>query len=681
VGGAVDVLVNAPVTARFSEAMSAASITAGSFELRDSSNTLVPATISYDALSATATLTPTTLLYGGSYTATLESGASGVKDAAGVPLATDYSWTFTAEPPPPPVLVLGSSANPFSTYASEILLAEGTNAFATADIGGVTAPFLDYFDVIVLGDVALTAGQVTMLSNWVQAGGNLIAFSPDPQLAGLLGIASAGGTLANAYLLVDSSTAVGSGITAATMQFHGTADRYTLNGATSLATLYSNATTATTNPAATLRSVGANGGQAAAFTFDLARSIVYTRQGNPAWAGQDRDGVFPVRPDDLFFGARAGDIQPDWVDTNKLPIPQADEQQRFLVNLIEAMVADRGPIPRFWYLPRGLKAAIVMTGDDHSLGGTAGRFNQYLSLSTPGCVVADWQCVRATSYLFPSSPLTNAQAASYVAQGFEVALHASPTGSLTCSDWTPASLETTFTNQLASFEAKYTSVPVSRTERTHCVAWSDWVTHAQVEAGHGIRLDTNYYHYPDTWIGTKPGFMTGSGFPMRFATTAGATVDVYQAHTFMTDESGQPYPSTVNTLLDRALGPEGYYGAFVVNAHTDQATSAVSDAVVASAQARNVPIISAKQLLDWIDGRNASRFRTFSWNGSALAFTIEVGAGANGLQAMLPRQANGKTLANLTRGGSPVATTTQTLKGIQYAVFAAGAGAYTATYS
>ena len=36
-----------------------------------------------------------------------------------------------------------------------------------------------------------------------------------------------------------------------------------------------------------------NGGQAAAFTYDLARSVVYTRQGNPAWAGQERDGDRP----------------------------------------------------------------------------------------------------------------------------------------------------------------------------------------------------------------------------------------------------------------------------------------------------------------------------------------------------------------------------------------------------
>ena len=51
--------------------------------------------------------------------------------------------------------------------------------------------------------------------------------------------------------------------------------------------------------------------------------------------------------------------------------------------------------------------------------------------------------------------------------------------------------------------------------------------------------------------------MTGSGMPMRFADTDGTMIDVYQAATQMTDESGQTYPSTIDTLLDNALGPLG----------------------------------------------------------------------------------------------------------------------------
>src|SRR6185437_15299535 len=152
------------------------------------------------------------------------------------------------------------------------------------------------------------------------------------------------------------------------------------------------------------------GGQAAAFTYDLARSVVYTRQGNPAWAGTERDGVVGIRPDDMFYGAKTGDVQPDWVDTNKIAIPQADEQQRLLVNMITVMERNRMPIPHFWYLPRGKKAVLVMSGDDHSPtnapGGTASIFDRFKAQSPAGCVVANWECIRATSFMYPNATVT-----------------------------------------------------------------------------------------------------------------------------------------------------------------------------------------------------------------------------------------------------------------------------------
>ena len=204
----------------------------------------------------------------------------------------------------------------------------------------------------------------------------------------------------------------------------------------------------------TLRSVGASGGQAAAFTYDLARSVVYTRQGNPAWASQERDGVSGIRPDDLFYGARAGDVQPDWIDTNKIAIPQADEQQRLLLNLITLMERDKLPLPRFWYLPRGEKAAVAMSGDDHSPaqapGGTASHFDRFKALSPAGCVVANWDCVRSTSYIYPNATLTNAQAAGYLADGFELAVHplvsSCPTTAISADE-----LGVFYDTQLASF--------------------------------------------------------------------------------------------------------------------------------------------------------------------------------------------------------------------------------------
>ena len=124
------------------------------------------------------------------------------------------------------------------------------------DIGAVTPTALNAYDVAILAPATLTAAQVSMFSNWVNVGGNLIAMRPDPQLETLLGLASTGSTLSNAYMLVNTSTPAGNGIVSQPMQFHGTANSYTLNGASSVATLYTNPTTATSNPAVTLRTVG-----------------------------------------------------------------------------------------------------------------------------------------------------------------------------------------------------------------------------------------------------------------------------------------------------------------------------------------------------------------------------------------------------------------------------------------
>ncbi len=344
------------IEARFNEAMSAASISSSTFQLRNGSGTLVPATVAYDAATGKASLAVSAALsYGATYTATVKGGASGVKDAGGDPMASDRSWSFTVTPQPP-ILLVTSAARPFSAYGGEILKAEGLAAYTSLDISLLTPAALSGFDEVVLGDAVLTAAQVTTLSDWVTAGGNLIALRPDKKLASLLGLVDLGATLSNGYLKVATTAGTpGAGIVSQTIQYHGAADRYFPNGATTVATLYSDATTPTLSPAVTMRSVGINGGQAAAFTYDLGRSTVYTRQGNPAWAGQERDGVATIRPDDLFFGAKPGDLQPDWVDLGKVTIPQADEQQRLLANLITLMGEDRKPVPRLWYLPQRLQ--------------------------------------------------------------------------------------------------------------------------------------------------------------------------------------------------------------------------------------------------------------------------------------------------------------------------------------
>jgi hypothetical protein len=579
-----------------------------------------------------------------------------------------------AQGPGGPVLVVTSSASTFGTYYAEMLRAEGLNHFAVADIATVSAATLASYDVVLLAKMSLTPAQVTTLTTWVQGGGNLVAMAPAAGLATLLGITPTATTLANAYLKVDTTVAPGNGIVSQTMQFHGTADLHTLNGATSLATLYSAANTPTTHPAVTMRSVGS--GRAAAFAFDLATSIVYTRQGNPAWATQERDGFEPRRSNDKFFGAAAGDVQADWVDLNKVSVPQADEQQRFLANLILTLNQNKKPLPRFWYFPADKKAVVVMTGDDHGNGGTIGRFNQYKALSPVGCSVLDWACIRGTSYIYPTTPITDAQAAQFTTDGFEVGLHVSTS----CLNYDATSLAGIYAPQVLDFQTRLPSAGALKTQRHHCIVWSDWTTGATVQLANGMRMDTSYYYWPGSWVSNAPGMFTGSAMPMRFARTDGGLIDVYMAATQMTDESGQAYPYTVDVLLDRALGAEGYYGAYVVNAHTDLVDLAESDAVVASAQARGVSVISAKQLLTWVDGRNDSSFSAMSYSANALTFTINKDPAAHALRAMVPRRFGARLLTGITRAGAAVVTTLQTIKGVEYAFFDGTSGTYVASY-
>lgn len=578
-----------------------------------------------------------------------------------------------------PILVITSATNPYSTYYAEILRCEGMNEFFVVDIASVTQPLLDDYDVVILGEMALGAPQVGILANWVTAGGNLIAMRPDTQLASLLGLTPLGGTLTSArpYFLVNTASPPGTGIVGETMQFHGAADLYSLDSATAIATLYSDVSTATGNPAVTLRSVGSNGGQAAAFVFDVAKSVIQTRQGNPAWSGQERDGIAPIRSDDLFYGNAAGDPQPDWVNLDKVAIPQADELQRLLANLIHTMNLDKKPLLRFWYLPSLHKAVVVMTGDEHGCcGGSRGRFELNQAQSPPGCSVEDWECVRATSYVYNGGDMTDAEAAVWESLGFELAVHVTSF----CSNWTPATLEANYSSQLAAFGAQFPSLAPVETNRTHCIAFSDYDSEPQTEATHGIRLDTNYYYWPPAWVANRPGVFTGSGMAMRFARFDGSMIDCYQLATQMTDESNQTYPYTCDVLLDRAIGAEGFYGAFCANMHTDTANHSGNNAIVASAQARGVPVISARQLLTWLDGRSASHFENIIWSGNQLGFSIAAHAQARNLRAMVPATSAIGELTGITRNGGAVGYSVETIKGVSYAFFAGESGDFVATY-
>jgi Domain of unknown function (DUF4082)/Malectin domain/Bacterial Ig-like domain len=134
--------------ATFSRAMDASTINGATVSLTGPAGA-VPATVSFDAPSTTATLTPSApLAFSTTYTMTL---ASSVKSSDGAPLGTPYTWQFTTQAPPPPD-VSGTSPDDLSTNVSPTASVRAkftraldpttvtTTSFTLRDSGGSLVP-------------------------------------------------------------------------------------------------------------------------------------------------------------------------------------------------------------------------------------------------------------------------------------------------------------------------------------------------------------------------------------------------------------------------------------------------------------------------------------------------------------------------------------------------------------
>ncbi|MDD5176387.1 MAG: Ig-like domain-containing protein [Sterolibacterium sp.] len=93
--GATNVAVNTKAGATFSEGMDPLTITNANFTLKNTATSAaVAGTLGYAGLNATF-IPLDNLAYSTGYTATIKGGASGVKDLAGNPMASDYVWNWT----------------------------------------------------------------------------------------------------------------------------------------------------------------------------------------------------------------------------------------------------------------------------------------------------------------------------------------------------------------------------------------------------------------------------------------------------------------------------------------------------------------------------------------------------------------------------------------------------------
>jgi hypothetical protein len=125
-------VLTTPITATFSRAITTATLSTTTFELVDAGLVPVPATVSYDAASRRATLTPSSPLDpAADYTVRVVGGSAGVLDTGSAALVADVTWTFrTAAAADAP-----SAAFAFSEGTSDVTADHSGNGNAGTVIG------------------------------------------------------------------------------------------------------------------------------------------------------------------------------------------------------------------------------------------------------------------------------------------------------------------------------------------------------------------------------------------------------------------------------------------------------------------------------------------------------------------------------------------------------------------
>jgi hypothetical protein len=166
---------------------------------------------------------------------------------------------------------------------------------------------------------------------------------------------------------------------------------------------------------------------------------------------------------------------------------------------------------------------------------------------------------------------------------------------------------------------------------------------------------------------------------MRFSSASGELINVYQQETHLVDEIFNDEREAVERLVQRALGPEEFFGAF--GTHYDFHND-FDKFLMDLGQKYEIPMVSARQMLDWLDGRSRTDILEQRWNGESLAFTIAGDPRTHGmLTAMLPSSTAGGRLSELVRDGIPIPMETATIKGVDYILFPGLDGNYRATFT
>jgi hypothetical protein len=407
-----------------------------------------------------------------------------------------YARLDTALPGRSEIAYVSASDSPLGSLFVDMLRVLGKGTPAALALGA--AP--EASQRVVLGPGVRGLGALPV--------NRLVALAPQPELEAALGLRD-GKVRAMERCVFTSSDATLPLVQGMALPIEGSFTAYAAQ-APSLATLRC----ADGEHPALFRLERPGGEPAFMFAFDVLASLVRTRQGDPALARQESDGVVGLRPSDLF----ARDL-----GAAELQVPFSDRLMQALLELVEG----ERPTLRFWQNPPGTRGVLIVTSDQD--------FAQDFQLAIVAAALVRWQ-VPATFYLTSGTYQANGQealtapapelAAQLHALGIDLGAH---TYLMAKADKTEAEMVRSHAQAL---ERAYGEIPLS--SRYHIVIWRGYDEPARNLAAAGYRYDTSYLTLHSQHL-SGLGYMTGGGLPLHFRAADGSELSVRQLPTQLDD--------------------------------------------------------------------------------------------------------------------------------------------------
>jgi len=520
----------------------------------------------------------------------------------------------------------------FGRYAAEILRTEGIGSVHVLELASLTLPDLQACGVVVLASCGATTGLLELLGQYLDAGGRLVLLRPAHELAPLLGLEPHYQARATARLLIDSHSSAFSGFPYEALQIAGALDLYrTTEDATIAARTVSTPWEIQPLPAIIERQVGT--GRLIAFLYDLPETVARLRQGDPALAEVDADGLEGVRPHDA---------QQWQIDPTMAHVPQAEVHQALLARAVETLAP--WPLPRLWHLPGAAHSLLVLTGDLCS-----NRPDQWL---LDEGALAERHGGTLTLYLHVGTEL-EANTISRLRQGgHTLSIHpfAVP--------FSVPAMDETLGRHLSIFAGRF-GPPAPRTVRHHRLQWLGWAEQAKLERHHGLLMDLNF----TTARPVRNGYLFGAGRPLRFVDEDGMVLETWQQPTQFEDDLilgdheislrvGTAEACTLyDALLDDSLAR--WHSVIAVNLHPGNYARYSGDwgrHLVSTTALKGVPILSAERWLNFTLTRAATRIGVPT--GHKTGWRFDVTSASPSLTLLVPEQFQDRTLGDSVSGST-----------------------------